>query len=172
MAVIDYNNSLRWQVADATALAAQTILESEIGKLCRQTDTVQIWKAIKAGSGADCWRLDMSDFRDGVAEVALTDAATIAWDMSQGNLYSVTLGGNRTLGAPTNYEIGKIYFLRVIQDSTHGRTLAYNAVYYTAGGALTVTAAAAGDTDLLAVLCVSATHFELWRVNADTAALA
>src|SRR5512142_3555486 len=32
--------------------------------------------------------------------VALTDATTIAVDASLGNDFSVTLGGNRTLGAP------------------------------------------------------------------------
>ena len=36
------------------------------------------------------------------AAVTLTDAATIATDASLGNLFRVTLGGNRTLGNPTN----------------------------------------------------------------------
>jgi hypothetical protein len=65
-------------------------------------------------------------------EITLTDAATIAIDASLGNDFLVTLGGNRTLGAPTNpppagytQEIK----IRIRQDGTGGRTLAYNAAY-------------------------------------------
>lgn len=65
-------------------------------------------------------------------EATLTDAATISVDASLGNYFTVTLGGNRTLGSPTNVPISgftqKITF-RVKQDGTGSRTLAYNAVY-------------------------------------------
>src|SRR5436190_3083166 len=37
----------------------------------------------------------------------LTDAATIATDSAQAKTYSVTLGGNRTMGPPTNPQNGK-----------------------------------------------------------------
>jgi hypothetical protein len=60
----------------------------------------------------------------------LTDAATIAVDASKGVNYQVTLGGNRTLGAPTNpLGDGQTIDIRVIQDGTGGRTLAYNAIW-------------------------------------------
>ena len=39
--------------------------------------------------------------------VNLVDAPTIATDASLGNYFRVTLGGNRTLGAPTNPTYGK-----------------------------------------------------------------
>ena len=39
--------------------------------------------------------------------VALTDGATIAVDMSLGNNFSVTLGGNRSLGDPSNVTAGQ-----------------------------------------------------------------
>jgi hypothetical protein len=57
--------------------------------------------------------------------VALTDAATIAVDLSLGNNFSVTLGGNRTLGAPTNQTAGQSGVIVVTQDSTGSRTLAW-----------------------------------------------
>ena len=66
------------------------------------------------------------------SEVALTDAATISVDASLGNYFTVTLGGNRTLGAPTNVPISGFtqkITLRVKQDGTGSRTLAYNAIY-------------------------------------------
>jgi len=71
---------------------------------------------------------------DAAAYVALTDAATIAWDMSLGINFSVTLAGNRTLGAVTNTVAGKTGSILVYQDATGGRTLAFNAVYKFANG--------------------------------------
>lgn len=61
--------------------------------------------------------------------VALTDAATIATDASLGNVFTVTLGGNRTLGAPSNPTNGQKCIWSFKQDGTGSRTLS------TAGGA-------------------------------------
>lgn len=61
--------------------------------------------------------------------VTLTDAATIATDASLGNVFAVTLGGNRTLGAPTNPVDGQEIHYRIRQDATGSRTLAYNAAF-------------------------------------------
>lgn len=60
------------------------------------------------------------------AVVALTDAATIAINASLGNTFTVTLGGNRTLGTPTNPVSGQKIIVRVTQDGTGGRTLSYS----------------------------------------------
>lgn len=76
---------------------------------------------------------------------ALTDAATIATDCSQSNVFTVTLGGNRTLGAPTNLLAGATYIWIVTQDGSGGRTLSFNSVFKFPGGVdptLTTTAAA------------------------------
>lgn len=61
--------------------------------------------------------------------VALTDASTIAVDASLGNHFRVTLGGNRTLGAPSNPADGQKVVFEVIQDGTGTRTLAYASAY-------------------------------------------
>jgi len=61
-----------------------------------------------------------------VDPVALTDAATIATDASLGNHFRVTLGGNRTLGNPTNPTDGQRALWELIQDGTGTRTLAYD----------------------------------------------
>ena len=63
------------------------------------------------------------------ATVALTDAATIDTDASLGNVFTVTLGGNRTLGAPTNPTNGQKILYQIKQDGTGSRTLAYNAIF-------------------------------------------
>ena len=61
------------------------------------------------------------------AVVALIDAATIAVDASLGNTFTVTLGGNRTLGTPTNPSSGQKIIVRATQDGTGGQTLSYSA---------------------------------------------
>ena len=56
----------------------------------------------------------------------LTDAATVAVDMSLNNNFEVTLGGNRTLGVPTVITEGQNGVFDVYQDGTGSRTLAYS----------------------------------------------
>jgi len=91
--------------------------------------------------------------------VALTDGATIAVDMSLGNNFSVTLGGNRTLGDPSNVTAGQSGVIVVTQDGTGSRTLAYGGTKYkfAAGTAPTLTTTAAA-VDVLAYYCESATR--------------
>lgn len=83
------------------------------------------------------------------AATGLTDAASIAWDLESNQVASVTLGGNRTLAAPTNMLNGGYYSLLVRQDATGNRTLAYNAVYKWPGGLAPVLSTGANDIDLL-----------------------
>lgn len=58
------------------------------------------------------------------AIVTLTDGVTIAVDMALGNNFRVLLGGNRTLGHPTNLVAGQSGIIDVHQDATGSRTLA------------------------------------------------
>ena len=63
------------------------------------------------------------------SETTLTDQATITWDASTEDVAKVTLGGNRTLAAPTNGTTGQFISLLIIQDGTGSRTLTWNAVF-------------------------------------------
>jgi len=77
------------------------------------------------------------------AEATLTDGATIDWNAQSAPVAKVTLGGNRTLNAPTNGVAGQFISLLVIQDGTGSRTLTWNAVYeFTADTAPTLTTTA------------------------------
>jgi hypothetical protein len=80
------------------------------------------------------------------APVALTDAATIATDAALGNNFRVTLGGNRTLGAPTNPADGQRCTWLFTQDGTGGRTitLASGAGGFAFGSDVTAFALSAG----------------------------
>jgi hypothetical protein len=78
----------------------------------------------------------------------LTDAATITWDVTTGHNAQVTLGGNRTLAAPTNLIAGQVYTLQVVQDGTGSRTLTWNAVFKWPGGTAPTLSTGAGKRDV------------------------
>lgn len=61
-----------------------------------------------------------------IPPVDLVDAATIATNAALGSHFRVTLGGNRTLGNPTNLIDGQKIIWEVIQDGSGSRTLAFD----------------------------------------------
>jgi hypothetical protein len=78
-----------------------------------------------------------------IAEVALTDAATITWNAATQPVAKVTLGASRTLGLPANPVNGQFISLLIIQDGTGSRTITWNAAYeFAADTAPTLTATA------------------------------
>jgi hypothetical protein len=78
----------------------------------------------------------------------LTDAVTITWDVAASHNAQVTLGGNRTLAAPTNLIAGQVYTLRVVQDGTGSRTLTWNAVFKWPSGTAPTLSTGAGKRDV------------------------
>lgn len=84
--------------------------------------TTAQWRADTAGE-----ILTTDQVWAGSATVALTDAATIAVDFSTGINFTVTLGGNRTLGLPSNMKVGQTGWIQITQDGSGSRTLAYTA---------------------------------------------
>jgi hypothetical protein len=86
-------------------------------------------------------------------ETSLTDAATIAWDVSSNQVTDVTITANRTMGAPTNLKAGAWYTLTVIQDGTGGWTMSWNAVFVWSGGVAPTLASAANDRTTLTFYC-------------------
>lgn len=87
--------------------------------------------------------------------VALTDAATIAVNAALGNIFTVTLGGNRTLSNPTGAVDGQILTFRIRQDGTGSRTLAFD-TKFRFGTVLTlaslILSTTAGATDYIEVV--------------------
>jgi len=103
-------------------------------------------KLTTTSSGIDVTGTLLAD-KGYIAETTLTDGATISWNMSTQSVAKVTLGGNRTIAAPTNGSTGQFASLLVAQDGTGGRTLTWNAVYeFASDTAPTLTATASlGD---------------------------
>jgi hypothetical protein len=110
-----------------TAVATAAQYRANTASLVLETD--QVWSA--------------------AAEVTLTDAATIAVDMSTFINAVVTLGGNRALGNPTNEKVGQSGVIRIVQDATGSRTLTYGTDWEFAGGVAPVLSTAANAQDLL-----------------------
>lgn len=110
-------------------VAAATAAEYRVGTATKAVSVQNAWSAM--------------------AEVALTDAGTIAWDLSTGIDFTVTLAGNRVLGNPTNVTVGKKGRLRVVQDGAGSKTLSYSANYEFAGGTAPVLSTAANAQDVL-----------------------
>lgn len=83
--------------------------------------------------------------------VTLTDAASVATDLNTGNVFYVTLGGNRTLAAPTETttNIGAVGQIYIQQDGTGSRTLSYNTVFQFPGASVPSLSTSANAVDAL-----------------------
>lgn len=88
--------------------------------------------------------------------IALLDAPSIALDLRRGEFFDLALGGNRTLANPTNLRPGN-WLIRVRQDATGGRTLAFGANYHFPGGTPPVIASAANAVSILTLTCFGGT---------------
>lgn len=117
----------------------------------RVKQAIQIWWATAANFLANAANkvLTANAVWSAAAEVGLTDAATIAVDMSTFINANVTLAGNRTLGQPSSTKVGQSGVIRIVQDATGSRTLAYHADWEFAGGTAPVLSTAANSQDLL-----------------------
>jgi hypothetical protein len=113
------------------------------------TITVDIATAAEFRANTADQILDTDGVWSAAETVTLTDAATIAVDMSAFINATVTLGGNRTLGQPSNTKVGQSGFIRINQDATGNRTLAYHADWKFDGGSDPTLSTAASATDVL-----------------------
>ena len=82
---------------------------------------------------------------------ALSDGSTITVDFTNGIHYSVTLGGNRTFGNPSNdaSAVGQSGSIFITQDGTGGRTASFHSDYKFAGGTAPTLSTAANAVDRL-----------------------
>jgi hypothetical protein len=79
--------------------------------------------------------------------IALTDAATVAWDTTTGQVATFTfVSTNRTMGAPTGLVSGAFYALAVIQNSG-SNTLTWNSIFKWPSGTAPTRSTAASAKD-------------------------
>jgi hypothetical protein len=83
----------------------------------------------------------------------LTDAANIDWNISKGNIATVTLGGNRVINNPTNLKVGGVS-LFVRQDSVGSRTVtSWGSVFHWPEKLPPTLSTAANSVDLISGIC-------------------
>lgn len=110
-------------------------------------DNIKYQSGITSSSNDNFARLDATNsFSKAQASgiTVLTDGATVTCDLSQGNVFSLTLGGNRIIDF-TNPVPGQHFTLFLTQDGTGSRTVTWDSANDWAGGTaptLTTTAAA------------------------------
>lgn len=90
-----------------------------------------------------------------LATFSLIDAPIITWDMSQIINAFVTLGGNRTIAAPTNPVLGRRYGLFLAQDATGSRTVTWNASFFWGAAGTPTLTTTPNKTDWVDMICVS-----------------
>lgn len=130
-----------------TWTAVQTFTNSDIALLGSSTGKTTF---TSANAGASNFTLTFPAVTDTLATIGtaqtftaaqrvsystLTDAGTVAVDLSLSNNFRLTLGGNRALGVPTNAVAGQMGVINVRQDSTGSRLLTYTWPYEFGGGA-------------------------------------
>lgn len=86
---------------------------------------------------------------------ATTDGATVTFDLSLGNIQTVTLGGNRTL-AFSNTTAGQCVMLELKQDATGTRTVTWPAGISWAGGVAPTLTTTINKTDAIGIRVVMA----------------
>lgn len=112
-----------------------------VGSLVARTDTVQTFTAAQRG---------------GIT--TLTDGATITPDFAVTNHFQVTLAGNRTLANPSNQTAGQSGAIRIVQDGTGSRTLAYGSNWKFPNGTAPVLTTTANAVDILVYFVESASR--------------
>lgn len=96
--------------------------------------------------------------------VTATDGPTVTFDLSQGNIQKVTLGGNRTL-AVSNVSVGQAFIIRLTQDSTGSRTVTWwSGISWVDGSPPTLTTTP-GKTDVFGFLCTGTNTYDGYIVG-------
>ena len=93
----------------------------------------------------------------GASESAITTQAataggTTTLDMNTTDNWIITMGGNTTIGDPSNEKVGQTGSIWLVQDGTGSRTAAWNSAFKWVGGTaptLTTTASAIDRIDYI-----------------------
>ena len=119
-----------------------------------------IYTGITVTSLGETTNTDTLDGPLAATVTTLTDAATIAVDMSTSCNFTVTLGGNRTLGNPTGLVTGQTGSIFIVQSVSGSNTLAYSSNWDFAGGTAPTLTTTANAVDRLDYIVRSATSVQ------------
>ena len=145
-----FNSRIEMTISGSTA-APQFRVRRNTGTVVETLLQVQADGMITIGSGAlgsTTFTHNVSGPRIQAKHLAtstqvIADSPTINWNVDAGSVMQVTLGGNRTMAAPTNLVAGGAYTMIIIQGAPGNRTLTWNSVYKFEGGLKTLSTATA-----------------------------
>jgi hypothetical protein len=157
---IDMDNSASGQLSlDGNAYAFGIALNSSGANLytnsvsrnlifgVNETEVMRVTSdSVGIGTASPVKRLTISGASNGNI-TTLTDAATITPDLDSSDMFTVTLGGNRTLANPSNIDAGQTGSIFIVQDGTGSRTLAWGSYWDFVGGTAPTLSTAAGAVD-------------------------
>ena len=93
---------------------------------------------------------------------AATAGGTTTLNMDTADNWIITMGGNTTMGDPTNEKLGQTGSLWMVQDGTGSRTAAWHSSFKWAGGTAPTLSTAANSIDRIDyIVTVSYTHLTL-----------
>lgn len=164
LATFDINGDLRVRgFVDLLEASAPGTPASGYGRFYVKTDSLPYFKddggvenSLVIGNATDGTLLVYAAY---YGEPALTDGMNISWNVLTDPTAKVTLEGNRTLDNPTNMKAGATYIIRIIQDGTGTRTLAYGGAYKWSGGTVPVLSTGINDIDIISFYSDGASMF-------------
>jgi hypothetical protein len=134
-----------------SGLATKAIQDNGNALIGGEIEANKWFEVLYDGTNFQIWKYQLNQNAEFVnpnyLQQTLTDGATIDWNMNLGGIGQVTLGGNRTVAAPTGLKKA-VYILYVIQDGTGSRTLVWNAVFKWTGAIAPALTAAPGSRDV------------------------
>lgn len=94
---------------------------------------------------------------DAAEPVALTSSSnSTAWDMDSGINFTLSLGENTTIANPSNEKPGQSGYLKITQDATGSRTVAWGTHYVFAGGTAPTATTTANAVDVFLYVVLAA----------------
>ena len=145
-------------ISPSANIAAGTITNAMLGDdivTYPKVSTTAIATASDFRSDVASKLLPSASVWDAAEYVTLTDAASIAVDMSTGFNFSVTIAANRALANPTNAKPGQSGIIAVTEDGTGGWSLTFGSSYKFANGVTPTLDTVAGRVNILTYSVVS-----------------
>lgn len=136
-------SSVNFNTINSSAISTTSQFLNDTSNLLLQTD--KVWGA--------------------AAFTALTDASTVAVDLSTGINFTLTIGGNRTLGNPSNTKAGQCGIIVITQGGGGSNTLAYSSNWKFPGGIAPTLSTAASAVDTLFYTVIDSTHIQANLLN-------
>jgi hypothetical protein len=152
-------NSGKFIRTDGTNATWQTILSTDISGLSATASQVRAGTTTTAA-------LTPGDTYNGLAEVTITYASSVAPDMGTFINAAITLTGDLTLANPSNHKPGQTGRIRLVQDGTGSRLLTAVGSYWKRDGGKPTLSTAASAEDYIYYDVISSTKIVYTFVRA------